>query len=151
MLEQVLLRRKRDMMVKGFVVLLIPMHGAMIGIFVFLFEILLTMSRAVTEVMNHFAETSAALSGGASTIGSTMGSSLNIFANFPEDTMRAYVVTILLMLTVANMLAGKIVMGGDRYLYYFFASLLSVTTGVIYIVAPMLVSIFFTIPTVVGV
>ena len=151
MLEQVLLRRKRDMMVKGFVVLLIPMHGAMIGIFVFLFEILLTMSRAVTEVMNHFAETSAALSGGTSTIGSSMGASLNIFANFPEDTMRAYVVTILLMLTIANMLAGKIVMGGDRYLYYFFASLLSVTTGIIYIVAPMIVSIFFTIPTFAGV
>jgi flagellar protein FlaJ len=61
--------------------------------------------------------------------------------------MRTYVVTILLMLTVANIFAGKIVMGGDRYLYYFFASLLCVTTGVIYIVAPILVSAFFTIPT----
>ncbi|WP_292729872.1 archaellar assembly protein FlaJ [Methanoculleus sp.] len=146
MLEQVLLRSKRDMMVKGFVVLLIPMHGAMIAIFVFLFEILLSMSRAVTEVMEHFAETSAALSGDSASIGSTMGSSLNIFVNFPEDTMRTYVVTILLMLTVANMLAGKIVMGGDRYLYYFFASLLCVVTGVIYIVAPIAVSVFFSIP-----
>lgn len=139
------------MMVKGFVVLLIPMHGAMIGIFVFLFEILLSMSRAVTEVMNHFAETSAALSGGTSTIGGVMGASLNIFADFPEDTMRAYVVTILLMLTVANMFAGKIVMGGDRYMYYFFASLLSATTGVIYIVAPLIVGAFFNIPTFAGV
>nr|WP_300999044.1 archaellar assembly protein FlaJ [Methanoculleus sp.] len=147
MLEQVLLRRKRDMMVKGFVVLLVPMHGAMIAIFVFLFEILLAMSRAVTEVMSHFAETSAALTGGTSSLGGTMGASLNIFVNFPEDTMRTYVVTILLMLTVANIFAGKIVMGGDRYLYYFFASLLCVTTGVIYIVAPILVSAFFTIPT----
>ncbi len=146
MLEQVLLRRKRDMMVKGFVVLLVPMHGAMIAIFVFLFEILLAMSRAVTEVMSHFEETSAALTGGTSSIGGSMGTSLNIFVNFPEDTMRTYVVTILLMLTVANMLAGKIVMGGDRYLYYFFASLLCVTTGVIYIVAPILVSALFVIP-----
>ncbi|MCM2466816.1 archaellar assembly protein FlaJ [Methanoculleus oceani] len=146
MLEQVLLRRKRDMMVKGFVVLLVPMHGAMIAIFVFLFEILLAMSRAVTEVMAHFEATSAALSGGTSSIGGSMGTSLNIFVNFPEDTMRTYVVTILLMLTVANMLAGKIVMGGDRYLYYFFASLLAVTTGVIYIIAPIVVNAFFTIP-----
>jgi len=146
MLEQVLLRRKRDMMVKGFVVLLVPMHGAMIAIFVFLFEILLAMSRAVTEVMSHFEDTSAALTGGTSSIGGSMVTSLNIFVNFPEDTMRTYVVTILLMLTVANMLAGKIVMGGDRYLYYFFASLLAVTTGVIYILAPIVVSAFFTIP-----
>jgi flagellar protein FlaJ len=151
MLEQVLLRSKRDMMVKGFVVLLVPMHGAMIGIFVFLFEILLSMSRAVTEVMDHFTETSAALTGSSSSIGGSMGSSLNIFVNFPEDTMRTYVVTILLMLTAANMLAGKIVMGGDRYLYYFFASLLFVVTGVIYIVAPILVSAFFIIPAFVGV
>ncbi|BBL67896.1 archaellar assembly protein FlaJ [Methanoculleus chikugoensis] len=151
MLEQVLLRRKRDMMVKGFVVLLVPMHGAMISIFVFLFEILLTMSRAVTEVMTRFTETSAALSGGSASIGSSMGASLNIFANFPEDTMRAYVVTILLMLTVANVLAGKIVMGGDRYLYYFFTSLLCVVTGVVYIIAPIVVGALFVIPTFTGV
>ena len=146
MLEQVLLRRKRDMMVKGFVVLLVPMHGAMIGIFVFLFEILLAMSRAVTEVMDRFSDSTAALTGGSASIGSSMGASLNIFANFPEDTMRTYVVTILLMLTIANILAGKIVMGGDRYLYYFFTSLLCVATGVVYIVAPFIVDVFFNIP-----
>jgi flagellar protein FlaJ len=151
MLEQVLLRRKRDMMVKGFVVLLVPMHAAMIGIFVFLFEILLTMSHAVAEVMNHFDEASAALTGGSSTLGGSAIGSLSILVNFPEDTMRAYVVAILLMLTVANMLAGKIVMGGDRYLYYFFASLLCVATGIVYIVAPIVVSTFFTIPTFVGI
>lgn len=151
MLEQVLLRRKRDMMVKSFVVLLVPMHGAMIGIFVFLFEILLTMSNAVIAVMDHFSEASTAFSGGSSTLGGSMGMSLNLFANFPEDTMRTYVVTILLMLTIANMFAGKIVMGGDRYMYYFFASLLCATTGVIYIVAPIIVSAFFIIPTLSGV
>jgi flagellar protein FlaJ len=127
------------------------MHGAMIAIFVFLFEILLSMSRAVTEVMNHFTETSAALSGGSASIGSSMGSSLNIFANFPEDTMRTYVVTILLLLTIANVLAGKIVMGGDRYLYYFFTSLLCVVTGVVYIIAPIVVGALFIIPTFTGV
>jgi flagellar protein FlaJ len=151
MLEQVLLRRKRDMLVKGFVVLLIPMHGAMVGIFVFLFEVLNTMSRSITEVIMQFDDTSAALSGGSSTIGGGMMSSLNLFVNFPEEKMRAYVVTILLMLTVANMMAGKIVMGGDRYMYYFFASLLCAITGVIYIVAPIIVGIFFNIPTFQGV
>jgi flagellar protein FlaJ len=151
MLEQVLLRRKRDMMVKGFVVLLVPMHAAMVAIFVFLFEILLSMSHAITDVMSHFEETSAALAGGTSSIGGSMATSLNIFVNFPEDAMRIYVVTILLMLTVANIFAGKIVMGGDRYLYYFFASLLCLGTGIIYIVAPIIVDIFFSIPVLVEV
>jgi len=139
------------MMVKGFVVLLVPMHAAMIGIFVFLFEILLTMGNAITDVMGHFAETSAALSGGSSTVGGAMSSSLNLFVDFPEDTMRMYVVTILLMLTIANIFAGRIVMGGDRYIYYFFTSLLCAATGVVYIVAPIVVSAFFTIPAFLGI
>ena len=152
MLEQVLLRRKRDMMVKGFVVLLVPMHAAMIAIFVFLFEILLSMSNAVTDVMNYFTEASSALSGGTpSGAGISMGMSMNLFVNFPEDVMRTYVITILLLLTAADILAGKIVMGGDRYLYYFFTSVLCVATGIIYIIAPIVVGIFFSIPALVGV
>lgn len=152
MLEQVLLRRKRDMMVKGFVVLLVPMHAAMIAIFVFLFEILLSMSNAVTDAMNYFTEASSALSGGTpSGAGISMGMSMNLFVNFPEDIMRTYVITILLLLTVANILAGKIVMGGDRYLYYFLTSVLCVATGIIYIIAPIVVGIFFSIPALVGV
>jgi len=152
MLEQVLLRRKRDMMVKGFVVLLVPMHAAMIAIFVFLFEILLSMSNAVTDVMSYFTEASSALSGGTpSGAGISMGMSMNLFVNFPEDIMRTYVITILLLLTVADILAGKIVMGGDRYLYYFLTSVLCVATGIIYIIAPIVVGIFFSIPALVGV
>ncbi len=146
MLEQVLLRAKRDMLVKGFIVLLVPMHGAMVGIFVFLFEFLNTMSRSIAEVMAHFDQVSTALSGGSSSISATLGSSLNSLVNFPEDRIRVYVVNILLMLIVANTIAAKIVAGGDRYMYYFFASLLCVITGVIYIIAPVVVDMFFTIP-----
>ena len=147
MLEQVLLRSKRDMLVKGFVVLLVPMHGAMVGIFIFLFDILLTMSQAVEAVMAQFSETTAALSGSTSSIGGGMMSSMNFFVDFPEDIMTTYVVTILILLTIANTLAGKIVAGGDRYMYYFFAGLLCVITGVLYIVAPVMVGIFFNIPS----
>ena len=52
MLEQVLLREKRNTVSMGFVVLLIPMHAMMIAIFLFLFHILLTMSKAITSVMS---------------------------------------------------------------------------------------------------
>ncbi|KUG19148.1 flagella-related protein [hydrocarbon metagenome] len=147
MLEQVLLRKKRDMLVKGFVVLLIPMHGAMVGIFVFLYEILSTMSRAVTEVMQEFDQASAALSGDTTSISGTMMGSMNLFVDFPEEIMITYVVTVLVMLTIANVLAGKIVAGGDRYMYYFLASLLCAITGIVLIIAPILVGIFFSIPS----
>ncbi len=151
MLEQVLLRRKRDMLVKGFVVLLVPMHGAMAGIFIFLFEILLTMSRAVQAVLATFNDVSAAMSGTSSSISGSMAGAMNFFTDFPEAEMSAYVVTILVLLTLSNTLAGKIVAGGDRYMYYFFGSLLCTITGIIYVIAPIMVGIFFNIPSFAGV
>ena len=63
MLSQVLLRRKRDMVAMGFIVLLIPMHIAMVGIFLTLYEVLHTMSEAIESVMSTLGESGAALSG----------------------------------------------------------------------------------------
>jgi flagellar protein FlaJ len=147
-LEQVLLREKREMFSKGFIVLLVPMHAAMVGIFLFLFYVMLTMSRAITSVMGQFAESSSALSGqsaGASAMGG-----MSLFVNFPEAQMSAYVMTILIIITISNIIAGKIVFGGDRYIFYFFASLLCTITGLIFVVAPIVVNSFFTIPSIGG-
>ena len=146
MLEQVLLREKRDMLCKGFIVLLIPMHAAMAGIFLFLFYILLMMSKAITAVMGQFAESSSALSGSSSATSSGAMTGMNLFVNFPEAQMTTYVVTILVLITISNILAGKIVAGGDRYMLYFFASILCIITGLIFIVAPVIVGMFFNLP-----
>lgn len=152
MLEQVLLREKRSMNAMGFVVLLIPMHAMMIAIFLFLFHILLTMSHAIQSVMTSVGATgSAAMAGGSGSIGGSMGSSLTMFVNFPEKEMGVYVMIMMAILTMVNIIAGKVVMGGDRYLYYFFACILFTLTGIIYIGAPFLVGMFFSIPTFAGV
>lgn len=148
MLEQVLLREKRDLFSKSFVILLIPMHAAMVGIFLFLYHIMLQMSRAIATVIEHQSMTGSAL-GGTSTAGGAFGS-MNLFVNFPEAEMGMYVVIILLMLTISNILAGKIVHGGDRYIIYFFASLLCGITGLIYIAAPIVVQLFFNLPVMGG-
>ncbi|HZD43656.1 MAG TPA: archaellar assembly protein FlaJ [Methanomicrobiales archaeon] len=146
MLEQVLLREKRDMFYKGFIVLLIPMHAAMVGIFLFLFHILLTMSEGITAVMSQFSFSDSALSGSSSAVSGNPMGSMNLFVNFPEAQMTTFVVIIILLLTVSNVLAGKIVAGGDRYILYLFASMLTTITGLIYVAAPILVGIFFNIP-----
>jgi flagellar protein FlaJ len=146
MLEMVLLRQKREMLSTGFIVLLIPMHMAMVAIFMFLFQILISMAHAITSVMESFAETSAAMSSSTGTVGSGMMASVGIFTNFPEAKMSTYVVTVLMMITISNVLAGKIVKGGDRSMYYFFTSVLFGLTGIIYIVTPFIVDLFFQIP-----
>jgi len=149
MLEQTLLRRKRDMLVKGFIVLLLPMHGAMAGIFVFLFSILLTMSKAVTEVMTTFSETQAALSESSSVMGGGL-SGMGLFENFPEGVMTAYVINILILLTLANSIAGKVVMGGGRHMFYFLVSVNSLLSGLVFLVSPPIVEMMFAMPQLTG-
>ncbi len=147
MLEQVLLREKRNTNAMGFVVLLIPMHAMMVAIFLFLYHILLTMSHAITSVMESIGTTGTeALGSSGGSIGGSMASSINMFVNFPEAAMNEYVIVMITIITVVNILAGKVVMGGDRYIYYFFASILLSITGVIFIVAPIVVGMFFSIP-----
>jgi flagellar protein FlaJ len=146
MLEQTLLRQKREMLSTSFVVLLIPMHIAMIAIFCFLYSILITMSRAITSVMTTFTDTAAALSSSTSSLGGSMVSSINIFTNFPEDKMQTFLIISIMIITIANILAGKIVKGGHRSMLYFFGSILIGLTGIIYIVTPVLVAALFSIP-----
>jgi len=150
MLEQVLLREKRNNVAMGFVVLLIPMHAMMVGIFLFLYHIMITMSHAIGSVMSSMGEAGSALSGQGTIAGSLSGG-INLFVNFPEAEMSVYTIIMISILTLANVFAGKIVMGGDRYMYYFFASILLGVTGIIYIVAPVIVGMFFNIPTFQGI
>jgi len=150
MLEQVLLREKRNNVSMGFVILLVPMHAMMVGIFLVLFHILLDMSKAIQTVMTSFGDTSAALSG--STTAGALGSQMpiDLFVNFPEGEMTTYVLIMVTIISIANIIVGKIVMGGDRYMFYFFTSFILAVTGIIYIATPELVAMFFNIPTIGG-
>jgi len=149
MLEQVLLRNKRHTISMGFVVLLIPMHAMMIGIFLFLFHILLRMSLAVSSVMDSRMAMSSSIPG-ATDVGGAMGG-VAMFVNFPEGTMLVYVIIVISIITIVNTLAGRIVFGGGSYMYYFFASILCAVSGIVYIAAPFIVGMFFNIPTLSGI
>ena len=71
MLEQTLLREKKDMHARSFIVLLVPMHLAMAGILVVLYRIMVVLTGSVSTMMQHFQQQSAAaqtstLNGGVS-------------------------------------------------------------------------------------
>jgi flagellar protein FlaJ len=148
-LEQVLLRDKRHMVSSGFVSLLIPMHAAMVGILLFLFHIMANISAAIDTVMSSLGESQAAISGGSS----SMPAGLNVafLMHFPVDKMTIYVMTIILIITISNIIAGRIVYGGDRYIFYLFATILLGISGALAISAPAIVGVFFSIPTFPGV
>jgi flagellar protein FlaJ len=144
-LEQVLLRDKRHMVSMGFVTLVIPMHAAMVGILLFLFHIMVNISNAIHTVVGSLGETQSAISGSSSMGG--MVSGMNFLMSFPEDKMTIYVMIIILLITISNIIAGRIVYGGDRYIYYLFATIFFTISGALVIIAPIVVGIFFTIPT----
>lgn len=145
MLEQTLLRDKKDMLSKSFIVLLVPMHMAMIGLFIALYEILVVLTSSVTTMMTRFQEL-AASSGGESagvSMGSVLGGGLNLFTNFPKEAMYTFVVLTITILTISNILAARIVGGGDRYMYYFYIAIFCLLTGILLIVTPMVIGLFF--------
>jgi flagellar protein FlaJ len=147
MLEMVLLRDKKDMVSRGFILLMIPMHMVMAAIFVALYRIMVTLTGSVSTMMKHFQETNAAVgasgsAGGVSASGA-LGGSMGMFTNFPEKEMGVYVAIILTIITVSNIIAAKVVGGGDRYMYYFYAAIFCILTGLVMLVTPIIVGIFF--------
>jgi flagellar protein FlaJ len=145
MLEQTLLREKKDMHARSFIVLLVPMHIAMAGIFVVLYRIMVTLTGSVSTMMTKFQATTAA-AGGASAGGVSAESALggmSMFTNFPEKEMGIYVLITLTIITVSNIIAARVVGGGDRYMFYFYAAIFCSLTGIVLLVAPFMVNMFF--------
>ncbi len=148
MLEMVLLREKKDMISRGFLFLLIPMHAVMAGIFVALYRIMVVLTGSVSSMMTHFQEVNAAAgASGAAGTGVTasgaLGGSMGMFTNFPEKEMGIYVAIMLTIITISDIMAAKILGGGDRYMYYFYGAIFCILTGLVMIVAPIGVGIFF--------
>jgi len=146
MLEMVLLREKKDMHAKSFIVLLVPMHMAMAGIFVALYRIMVVLTGSVASMMKHFNEVQSAAggsSGGGISAGAVLGGGMTMFTNFPEKEMGAFVVYTLTIITASNIIAARIVGGGDRYMYYFYTAIFCTLTGLTLLIGPIAVGLFF--------
>jgi len=123
----------------------VPMHVAMTGLFVALYQILVVLTDSVSTMMTKFQEMAASSGGqgsGASMSG-VFGGGMNLFTNFPKEAMQTYVSITLAILTVSNIIAARIVGGGDRYMYYFYAAIFCTLTGLVLLLAPSVVGLFF--------
>jgi flagellar protein FlaJ len=144
-LEQTLLREKKDMNARSFIVLLVPMHTVMAAIFVALYRIMVVLTGSVSSMMSNFknASLAAGASSGGISGGSVVGGGLNMFTNFPEKEMGAFVVISLTILTASDIIAARIVGGGDRYMFYFYGAIFCTLTGLVLLVTPIGVGLFF--------
>lgn len=147
-LEQTLLREKKDMHSRSFIILLVPMHVAMAGILVVLYRIMVVLTGSVSSMMSMFANQSAeytssgSSAGGGVSAGAALGG-LSFFTNFPEKEMGTFVVIILTIITASNILAARVVGGGDRYMFYFYTAIFCALTGFVLLISPIAVGMFF--------
>jgi flagellar protein FlaJ len=93
-------------------------------------------------MMEKFSQEQAAAGGTASSLSSSMGG-LSMFTNFPEAEMGAFVVISLTIITLSNIFAARFVGGGDRYMFYFYGAIFCTVTGLILLVGPIFVGMFF--------
>jgi len=145
-LEQTLLREKKDMHARSFIILLVPMHCAMAGILIALYRIMVVLTGSVGTMMEQFQQQSASVSGslggGGMSAGGALGG-LTMFSNFPEKEMGTFVVICLTIITVSNIIAARVVGGGDRYMFYFYTAIFCILTGMMLLVTPIGVGLFF--------
>ncbi len=149
-LEMVLLRLKRALISSGFINLLIPLHLSMVGLILFITEILRIFTDYVSTLFS--TQLSGAGVGSMSEVmsklpGGLQGLNIGIFSAIPAQLMNQYTVFTILSLTLANALAANIVRGSGSYMYVFYASLFLILSGVLMLVVPPLVKWMFSLPS----
>lgn len=131
----VLLRMKRQLVSSGFRGLAITLHAVMIGLLIFIIEIISKFSGLVSG-MN---ESYSSIQGSASGMGMSM---FNATESIP--LLYTFTLSVVLILTISNTLVVKIVEGGGNCKLFFYGGLMSGISGLCMILVPPVVSGVFT-------
>lgn len=142
----VLLRLKRDLISDGFTKLVITLHAAMVALLLFVSKILNIFTLYVSELFTKY------IGGDPSDVSSRIpmdlsGMSIGVFGNIPMDLIQQFTFFVIVTLTIANILATNIVRGGGWYMYFYFASILFIITGLLMIIISNAVELAFSLPS----
>ncbi|HOW13266.1 archaellar assembly protein FlaJ [Methanosarcina sp.] len=139
-LELVLLRMKRERISKAFSSLVIPLHVAMVGLLLFIGQILTIFTNIVTSLFAQFEISGSELEGIPGGMG---GMNMGIFGGVPVELLGQFVVIVTIILTIANLLAIVAVKGGPTYLAIYYGTFMFILSGILMIVVPPLVEMAF--------
>ncbi|WP_174590061.1 archaellar assembly protein FlaJ [Methanocella conradii] len=140
-LEVVLLRMKRNLLSSSFINLLIPMHAAMVGLIIFVIQIMIIFSGIISDLYSTMDLSVSSDMGGEGMIISSLG--FNLFQDVPAGLFTQYCIALVIILTIANTLAAKYVDGGDNYKIYYYGSIMCIISGICYIIVPIIVNMIF--------
>lgn len=139
-LELVLLRMKRERIAKGFSSLVIPLHVSMVGLLLFIGQILTIFSTIISSLFTQFEISGSELEGIPGGLG---GMNMGIFGGVPLELLGQFVVIVTIILTVANILAIVAVKGGPMYLAIYYGTFMFILSGILMIIVPPLVDMAF--------
>lgn len=134
----VLLRMKRQLVSSGFKGLAITLHAVMVGLLIFVMEIISKFSGLVSEMSQSYMSMEGGM-GGISGMGMSM---FNVAESVPM--LYKFTFSVIIILTVSNTLVIKIVEGGGNYKLFFYGGLVSGISGLCMILIPPVVSRVFT-------
>jgi flagellar protein FlaJ len=141
-----ILRAKRKLVSKGFMNLIVPLHGAMAGVLLFIYQIMFTFSNSVAQMM---AEKEEEMAGASGSMPAGMG-----FFNIGDVTDLAfigkYVIVIIFIMTIADSLATKFTAGGSNYTLCFYASILFLLSAIVLFIIPLFADSIFSMQLISG-
>ncbi len=134
----VLLRMKRQLVSSGFKGLAIILHAVMVGLLIFVLEIISKFSGLVSDMSKSYMSMEGGMNG-------MSGIGMSLF-NVAESLPILYKLTfsVIIFLTFSNTLVVKIVEGGGNYKLFFYGGLMSGISGLCLLLIPPVVARIFT-------
>ena len=126
-----LLRASRSMVANSFAFVVVPMHAALLGIILFVTEVVLIFGNKISEVQDQNLDSDLIAEAGVS--------NAIVFAAPDATFIRLLVVISILMLTFANSFAPYAAGGGHRYRIFNYAVVMMLISGISMLVIPAIV------------
>jgi archaeal flagellar protein FlaJ len=130
-----LLRASRSLVSNSFSFVVVPMHAALLGIILFVTEVVLIFGGKIAEVQEQNLDSDLLSEAGVS--------NAIVFAAPDAGFIRLLVVISILMLTAANSFAPYAASGGHRYKIFNYAVIMMLVSGISFLVIPEIVQGLF--------
>lgn len=130
-----LLRASRALVSNSFAFVVVPMHAALLGIILFVTEVVLIFGGKIAEVQSENLDSDLIAEAGVS--------NAIVFAAPDAGFIRLLVVVSIIMLTAANSFAPYAASGGHRYKIFNYGVIMMLISGVFYLVVPEVVQGLF--------
>jgi archaeal flagellar protein FlaJ len=130
-----LMRASRSMVSNSFSFVVVPMHAALLGIILFVTEVVLIFGGKIAEVQQQNLDSDLISEAGVS--------NSIVFASPDAAFIRLLVVISIIMLTAANSFAPYAAGGGHRYRIFNYAVIMMLISGISYLVIPQIVESLF--------